>query len=226
MKKIVGILIALCMVFAVSGSAMAAFEYGANSSLALSITDKATEEFGFDLGILDVDFSLSDQNVVLADVGELDFVGDYVGIYSGTSNYKVTVGLGTDVDPGFNVGPVQNYINTYWDIAQFGYSNTSPAYIAPSDPKSYTTKLSGGSYAGLYSWTAKKEVVLDWTEGYTDVYMYSYDLMAGTYDTDSFIRIYENGSAVLNPNAVPVPAAVWMLGSGLLGLVGIRRKNS
>lgn len=28
------------------------------------------------------------------------------------------------------------------------------------------------------------------------------------------------------PSAVPVPAAVWLLGSGLLGLIGIRRKNS
>jgi hypothetical protein len=27
-------------------------------------------------------------------------------------------------------------------------------------------------------------------------------------------------------SAVPVPAAVWLLGSGLLGLIGIRRRNS
>jgi len=34
-------------------------------------------------------------------------------------------------------------------------------------------------------------------------------------------------SAVAVPAAVPVPAAVWLFGSGLLGLVGIaRRKNS
>jgi hypothetical protein len=29
-----------------------------------------------------------------------------------------------------------------------------------------------------------------------------------------------------NLNAVPVPAAVWLLGSGLLGLIGIRRRNA
>lgn len=31
--------------------------------------------------------------------------------------------------------------------------------------------------------------------------------------------------AVEGVNAVPVPAAVWLMGSGLLGLVGIRRNN-
>jgi hypothetical protein len=29
----------------------------------------------------------------------------------------------------------------------------------------------------------------------------------------------------LESNPVPVPAAVWLLGSGLIGLIGIRRRN-
>jgi hypothetical protein len=43
----------------------------------------------------------------------------------------------------------------------------------------------------------------------------------------SIVRIYENGDVVLNPTAapVPVPAAAWLLGSGLLGLIGLRRRN-
>jgi len=39
------------------------------------------------------------------------------------------------------------------------------------------------------------------------------------------IRTWANGTTELNPSAVPVPAAIYLLGSGLLGLVGIRRKN-
>jgi hypothetical protein len=35
-----------------------------------------------------------------------------------------------------------------------------------------------------------------------------------------------DGSLVINPAPVPVPAAVWLLGSGLLALVGVRRRNS
>ena len=30
---------------------------------------------------------------------------------------------------------------------------------------------------------------------------------------------------VINTAAVPVPAAVWLLGSGLIGLAGLRRKS-
>jgi hypothetical protein len=41
----------------------------------------------------------------------------------------------------------------------------------------------------------------------------------------SIVRIYENGDIVLNPTPVPVPAAAWLLGSGLLGLVGLRRRK-
>jgi hypothetical protein len=36
------------------------------------------------------------------------------------------------------------------------------------------------------------------------------------------IRTYENGTTEINP--IPIPAAVYLLGSGLLGLIGIRRR--
>jgi hypothetical protein len=71
------------------------------------------------------------------------------------------------------------------------------------------------------------EVELDFTGGFSDVYMYEYDAMNNAWDYGT-IRLYADGSAVLNPtsNPVPVPAAVWLLGSGLLGLIGIRRRNA
>lgn len=42
------------------------------------------------------------------------------------------------------------------------------------------------------------------------------------FDFDDIVSVATPGAA----NAVPVPAAVWLLGSGLLGLIGIRRKKA
>lgn len=40
----------------------------------------------------------------------------------------------------------------------------------------------------------------------------------------SFYRINIAGNSVAPPSAVPIPAAAWLFGSGLLGLAGLRRK--
>lgn len=50
-------------------------------------------------------------------------------------------------------------------------------------------------------------------------YIFRGELQTGGYDLQ--FRTYYDDTAT-----VPVPAAVWLLGSGLLGLIGIRRKNS
>jgi hypothetical protein len=61
---------------------------------------------------------------------------------------------------------------------------------------------------------------------YVDQYLYYFEYP----NTESAglkvatIRTYENGTTEINP--VPVPAAVYLLGSGLLALVGIRRKTN
>lgn len=231
MKKLFSVLAALCLVFTAAGSALAAFDYGADSSLGISITDKNTVEFGFDLGVLGADFLLTDTDVTLANAGDLNYVGDFVGIYTGTSEYEVAFGLGIDTTPTISGSNIQNFINGVRDVFNFGYDNTSPFTLtapAAQGTKSYTNKLSGGNYGGLLTGALPSyEVELDFTGGFSDVYMYEYDAMNNAWDYGT-IRLYADGSAVLNPtsNPVPVPAAVWLLGSGLLGLIGIRRRNA
>jgi hypothetical protein len=40
------------------------------------------------------------------------------------------------------------------------------------------------------------------------------------------VTLNANGTlTVVNPAAVPIPAAAWLLGSGLLGLAGIGRRR-
>ncbi len=41
----------------------------------------------------------------------------------------------------------------------------------------------------------------------------------------SYIPMTYNGAVATN-SAVPIPAAAWLFGSGLLGLVGIARRKS
>lgn len=230
MKRMLSIVITVCLVLVGAGNALAAFQYGANSSLAISITDMSTTEFGFDLGILDTDFAMTDQNVTLANAGDLNYVGNTVGIYSATSDFEMTFGLGVNVTPTTSLAQALNFQNTYRDIIDVGYLHTSPATVdgpGANGKKTYTKMMSGGNYAGLLSGIGPGyEVALDFTGGYTDVYMYTWDIYNSTLDSGNIIRLYQDGSAVLNPTAVPVPAAVWLLGSGLLGLIGIRRRNA
>jgi hypothetical protein len=68
--------------------------------------------------------------------------------------------------------------------------------------------------------------------GYVDQYLYYY---SSTQNTSTYgggpgtkiatIRTFSDGhTELLGANPVPVPAAVYLLGSGLLGLIGIRRR--
>jgi len=53
-----------------------------------------------------------------------------------------------------------------------------------------------------------------------------YDAVTGVLQ-DSFGFAYNGGGLVFVPSSVPIPPALWLFGSGLLGLVGLaRRKKS
>jgi len=67
------------------------------------------------------------------------------------------------------------------------------------------------------------------TVGYVDQYLYYYPSstsnLAGSGVAVAQIRTFADGHTEIMPvSSVPVPAAVWLLGSGLIGLVGIRRR--
>lgn len=79
------------------------------------------------------------------------------------------------------------------------------------------------------------------TNGYVDQLLYYFDYNGSqstkqgvevavirTFLTSDGTTIDLNGTkiaTVINPSAVPIPAAGWLLGSGLLALIGIRRRN-
>lgn len=227
MKKIITLIAGICLVFGVAGNATAAFDYGTDSSLVLSITDKDSAEMGYDLGTLDVDFNITDQQVMLANAGTIDLtVGNFVGIYAATSDWEFTFGLKEGITPEISTSNMANMGNGYQAVMGLYGHDASAVAVSATDFNSYTTRLSGGQYSGLIPNSGPDfEITLDdmAANGYVDVAMYQYLAMTDTFN-EGTLRIWEDGSVELN--AVPVPAAVWLLGSGLLGLVGIRRKRA
>ncbi len=107
-----------------------------------------------------------------------------------------------------------------------GLNNPSVGVLAGQDQHlaSITFTFTGPPDA-VPDWTGE-DVWIEWDEGtwggvYWDSVGFTPVQDIGTSATDS-TPLGNNGPDYA---AVPVPAAVWLLGSGLLGLIGIRRRN-
>jgi len=128
------------------------------------------------------------------------------------------------------------------------FTNTTYAYLSMRDGDGYVSAFdagdwqmmsitgidSDGSYTSntldfyLADYTSANAadwyIVDDWT--YVDMTSLG-DIIGFEIDfTGSQVDDVPAYLAMDNLNAVPVPAAVWLLGSGLVGLIGIRRKRS
>jgi hypothetical protein len=123
---------------------------------------------------------------------------------------------------------------SYWESIEFesGLGNVQGNYAGfNNDPAVGFGSLAGlaagaGSFVDMYLWQYQTfdgffapdtEGFIDATGAYNDTY--SAVLRIGLNETGDFYT-------EINPAPVPVPAAVWLLGSGLLGLIGIRRRNA
>jgi hypothetical protein len=230
MKKFIVVLATICLAFGAAGNALAYFDYGANSSLTVSVYNAtANTETGYDLGILGVDFNLTDSIANLATVDVSDLAST-VSVYSTNTAYGNTFGITASTSPGVAAPTILSFNSAVRDIWTTGYrdATTNTISIPASDPKSASTIWGdAGNYKGFVSGgnpSLQPNLAALGTDEFVDIYLYSYDLT--TPGDTGVLRINSTGQVDLNPSAVPVPAAVWLLGSGLFGLIGIRRRNA
>lgn len=108
-----------------------------------------------------------------------------------------------------------------------------------SAPGAYT-------FANITDFNFGSQLVKNIDGDYQDFYLYHYQVLiadetnfdnpyvpylveGATAEYSAVLRFNTaNGEVILNPTAapVPVPAAAWLLGSGVLGLIGLRRRNA
>lgn len=245
MKRVISVIAGLCLVLGVAGNAAAAFTYGSQSSLCLSIYNPSTGvETGYDLGVgVDltqeyVDFGLT----TTVNVGDTDAT---VALFSANSMYQQFFGITADVATGVSTSTLTQFQSSVQGIFNIAYMNgASPVTISTTEPKSANGLFSNfGSYQGFVSGgnpDLQPNLNALATDAYMDIYLYEYDVNMSTgavelnkgfdqtTDYAAALRIASDGSLTLHSNvsAIPVPAAIWLLGPGLIGLIGIRQRRA
>jgi len=97
-----------------------------------------------------------------------------------------------------------------------------------SDAKGYRKKMiPAGTYATVSQIPSIGEVAMGGASSF-DMYVWKLVFDAGNITFSSApvatLTVNQDGSTTVTGNPVPVPAAVYLLGSGLIALLGIRRK--
>ena len=239
MKKLVGILAAACLTFCATSNALA--EFVVDHTLTLSIYD-TTVEYGYDLGY---DVDLTQTGVTLFEGIDVSDTSLNVSVFFSNYDSETTVvGLTTDTTDGWYVsdGKAGPFNNTTFDILGFAYDGIfgnmeNTAEITPSDNywnfganNYFGTK---GNYNGFVTGgTPVLQPSLDAlaTEDFVDIYLYKFvgaDIDTGLDATTAYagvLRITSDGDVILNP--VPIPGALVLISTGLLGVLGIRRKTA
>ncbi len=254
MKKICGLIVAALLFCFFTGQAMADnFAQGDlirvlyNTNYSYGLPTGGTYEYATDLGSLTS--LINTKNNTVGD----NFTA-YAGSGFGNIQAAYYV-FGTDYTPyiaappssgvpnatgsiGSLIGAFTNQQNLYQGSLMSG--STITARVLQSNGNNYTAQMNfGGPVWGTYGQyldtvgAAEARLTPLATGGYVDMSLYSFDIFNGglgmlvtNADGTTFdIRTLANGYTEINPATVPIPPSMLLLGTGLLGLIGFRRKG-
>ena len=241
-------LLAAAMMTLAASSAMAAFQNG--DLLRVVYNHAGTVEVTTDLG--NINSLLSNPSSMSADTFSLSsitgatsasdlyvayFASNYVGSSNVNQAYVGAAAGSTLTNPaarkysGFNTG----YSNM--ELGYRGLNATATTILFDqANVKSYANALTGstgyGSLNGFLPMNAGEQNLADLiaSGGQTTIYGWNNisptsSAMTGAATSLVLTTNFVNGIGSTTPSAVPIPAAAYLLGSGLMGLIGIRRKS-
>ena len=213
MKSIKTIIAACILALALCASAQAAnFSFTGNF-----VYDDDVQTFGFSVGApSDVTFrtysyaggTMADGTIISAGgfdpiLALFDSAGNFIGQNDDGSSSQVPA------DP-----TTGSYYDTYLEVSDLGVGSYTVAVMQ------YDNFANGPNLSDGFQRDGQQNFTLDYAAGGTG---YFWDVNADQRTSDWAFDILNVAEATQIPQ-VPVPAAAWLLGSGLLGLMSIRRK--
>lgn len=245
-NKFLVIAAVLMLMFSVAGQAMAAFTTG-DLIQVVYVAGGTGNEVGTDFGSA-TSWTSADSvtgSSTASSISLSNFTGSSMSdlnvayfVKNSSNGFWVT---GPVVGGQTNANGKKNGTGTFMTQVTSLYATnaggTSQAVITSSTANSYWRALDMngtgvGSFAGFANGGSANEANLAAlaSGGYVDQYLYYYPSstsnLAGSGVAVATIRTYADHVEVIPISSVPVPAAVWLLGSGLIGLVGIRRRET
>lgn len=150
--------------------------------------------------------------------------------------------------PEARVSAVSSYVgavNYPRSAYQTGDTDNDGVVVIENVDQQYAFRMnnegtSPGSYNNLpRTYLEANEGRLAWLESndYLEMYVYEFNYMDDDRQTEDWsgmygeaiaiVRLHNDGSIeVASVSAVPIPGSIFLLGTGLLGLIGVRRKNA
>ena len=124
---------------------------------------------------------------------------------------------GTHYDNALYIGSDISIAGYYWDSWNSGDGRI---FLTDLNPQDTTLELmvditnSGQTFSSYY----KLDGEASWNLAYSHTLPSGVGTMSGFFDSHPYVSIE-------NTSVVPIPAAVWLFGSGLLGLIGVVRRK-